>query len=161
MLSPTLKIVFTLLFIAINALNTGAMAQNTYKCGSTYSQTPCPDGKPVNAADTRTAEQQRQANQATQQTQKAANAMEKDRVAQEPKAGASPAASPADTNPTKAGAEPKTTSAKKKKKKEPEFFTAQVAGESKADKKAKKDAAKAKAKADAKTKAKAKADKPA
>jgi hypothetical protein len=39
------------------SLSLGATAQPVYRCGNEYSQTPCPQGRVVDAADPRTAKQ--------------------------------------------------------------------------------------------------------
>ena len=69
--------------IAICALSTGATAQITYKCGDSYSQTPCPGAVVIDTADNRTAEQKLQADSATGRDARIAAAMQKTRIEQE------------------------------------------------------------------------------
>jgi len=69
--------------LAAGALSMTATAQVTYRCGNSYSQTPCPDAVIVNTDDKRTAEQKAQTDMATQRGAKTADAMEKARLQQE------------------------------------------------------------------------------
>lgn len=78
-----------IVFVAACALSTGATAQKVYKCGSTYSQTPCTDAVQVNADDARTAAQKKESEKATSRDMQAAKSMEKKRLAEEKKAQAS------------------------------------------------------------------------
>lgn len=75
--------VLALFLIAASAISTGAAGQNIYKCGSTYSQTPCPDGKPIQINDSRSEAQRSAARQAAERDATRADAMESDRLAQE------------------------------------------------------------------------------
>ena len=43
----------TSILIALGSIPTGASAQNVYRCGSSYSQKPCPDAVVVDVEDTR------------------------------------------------------------------------------------------------------------
>ena len=72
-----------IVLIAIYALSTGATAQITYKCGDSYSQTPCPGAVVIDIADDRTAEQKLQADLATGRDARIAEAMRKARLDQE------------------------------------------------------------------------------
>ena len=56
-----------IIFIAANTIMARAGAQETYKCGNSYSQTPCPGGQKVDADDARSAEQQAQTRAAEQE----------------------------------------------------------------------------------------------
>lgn len=116
--------------IAITALTTGAMAQNVYKCGDAYSQTPCSGGATVDAADQRTPVQKTQADLATRRDAQAADAMEKARLQQEK---TDIAANTPTVKPDVAGTATDigTTHAKKKKKRTPDYFTAEVPGKKK------------------------------
>jgi hypothetical protein len=165
--NPSLKsIAFATLFIAVCAYPVAVSAQNTYKCGNTYSQTPCPDASLLEPADKRSGTQKSQVESAAARTRQAADNMERDRLAQEKRdlagqrgAGAvviSPAAPPESTSAGPVVLNPP------KKGRKGEFFVAQIPGESKADKakklKAEKAASRAaakKAKADAKAATKA------
>jgi hypothetical protein len=127
MQNRTLNAIF---LIAVCALSTGAGAQNTYKCGSSYSQLPCAGGVVIDTADRRTLGQKTQADMATDRNARTADQMEKARLKQEKidiEASMTPW-SPANTETVNT---PETTQAKKKKK-EPEYFVAQAAGEKKA-----------------------------
>lgn len=124
----TLKAIF---LIATCCFSTWALAQNAYKCGDTYNQTPCPGAVAIDATDKRSSEQKTQADDATRRNSEAARAMEKARLEQEKKdlAVNTPPAKPA------SGDALDTTSprqvSKKKKKKAPPYFTAQVPGQKK------------------------------
>lgn len=74
---------FASIFIATSALNTWAKAENIYKCGSSYSQSPCPGGKQVNVDDSRDPQQKKRKDEITQRDAELARDMEKDRLATE------------------------------------------------------------------------------
>jgi hypothetical protein len=75
------------LFAATAALGASAMAQAPiYRCGDSYSQTPCAGGKIIAASDSRSADQKAQTDEATKRNAKAASEMEKARVKDESKA---------------------------------------------------------------------------
>ena len=128
MQSPPLKAV--VLIAIATVLSTGASAQNTYKCGDTYSQLPCPGGIIVNTTDKRTSAQKTQSDLATARDARTAEAMEKARLQREKIdiAANTPTVKPA--SPDKAN-NTQTSQVKKKKKKEQEYFTAQIPGEKK------------------------------
>jgi len=120
-------------------LSFAAGAQKIYKCADSYSQFPCPDGIVVNTLDPRSRAQKEQTDLATRRDANTAEAMEKARLAQEKKDLA------ANLPPSKTSrpAASKKTVAKqltRKKKKEPEYFTAQVPGAKKKPLAAKKNA---------------------
>ncbi|MDD5335447.1 MAG: hypothetical protein PHS32_17070 [Rhodoferax sp.] len=71
--------------LAVILFSTGAKAQNTYRCGNSYSQTPCPGGVIVDAADARTESQKAQTDKASKRDAQIADAMEKARLQQEAK----------------------------------------------------------------------------
>jgi len=77
--------IFASFFIATLLISTCARADNVYKCGNTYSQTPCPQGQTISIDDTRNAEQKRQTDEATRRDDKLANSLQKDRLTQEQK----------------------------------------------------------------------------
>jgi len=58
-------------------------AQTVYRCGNTYSQQPCPEGKAIDASDSRTAEQRKRHDQSVQHEKRTADALEKKRIAEE------------------------------------------------------------------------------
>ncbi len=97
------------------------MAQKVYKCGSSYSQIPCPDGVTVEAEDARTKAQKSAATQNSKSQARQAEALEKERLKDEAQArAADQALAKAHSNKTPADSKPAT----KKKGKEPEYFTA-------------------------------------
>ena len=108
-------------------LSVAAIAQKTYKCGNTYSQLPCPDGVVVNTDDQRTSAQKMQADLATRRDAKAADAMEKARLSQE-KRDLAANMPPSKTSQPAASKKTVAKQITKKKKKAPEYFTAQVPG---------------------------------
>lgn len=112
---------FALVFIAACAVSTGVTAQKIYKCGSSYSQIPCPDGVTVEASDARTSAQKAAAGQASKNQSKQADALEKERLKDEAQART------ADQALAKARTPKASTTSKavaKKKSKDPEYFTA-------------------------------------
>lgn len=122
---------FALFFIAAWAESTWATGTNVYKCGSTYSQTPCDGAVAVQVNDARSKEQKSQSDAATVQQNKTANAMEKARLKDEAQAiaqgkPAKPSTKTAAKAPSKPLADSNVLSPKnhKGKKKESEFFTA-------------------------------------
>jgi hypothetical protein len=133
-----------LLLIAAGALSSIATAQKTYKCGDTYSQTACPGGVLIDTADPRSNAQKVQSDLLISRDAKTADAMQKSRLQQEAKDLAANSSSTLPTAPAPAPAVQDTpqTSQLKKKKKAPEYFTAQVPGEKKKKKAPKKTVAK-------------------
>jgi len=71
------------LLISLFTVSSGLQAQNIYKCGNSYSQTPCPGASTLNLVDARDAAQKSQSDAATRRDHSLAEALEKDRVAQE------------------------------------------------------------------------------
>jgi hypothetical protein len=112
-----------------------ANTQTMYRCGSSYSQQPCPGGSEVTAVAPRPTSDVAQARAAAQADARRADAMEKARLAQEkqaPKAMVMGPKEPAASVPAKAASH-----AKKKEKGKPEEFTAVQPGTVKAKKKSK------------------------
>jgi len=113
---------WVLLIIAPAALH----AQPIYRCGNTYSQTPCADAVVVSADDSRTAAQKAQTDAATAQATRQAAQMERERLAIERGPGA--AAGPAGLSKAKKAARPTAASSRqtspKTKASEPGYFTA-------------------------------------
>lgn len=70
-------------FLSLAALSNGLQAQNIYKCGNSYSQTPCAGASTLNLDDARDAAQKQQSVAATRRDTGLAAALEKDRLAQE------------------------------------------------------------------------------
>jgi len=70
--------------LALAALALGAQAaQPVYRCGSTYSQVPCPEGRVVDATDPRTAAQRAEARRIAALERNQAAQMERERREQE------------------------------------------------------------------------------
>lgn len=74
---------FATLLILLCAISNGLQAQTIYKCGHSYSQTPCPDASTLNLNDAREPAQKRGTDDATQRDAKLAAGLEKDRLTQE------------------------------------------------------------------------------
>ncbi|HNW00670.1 MAG TPA: hypothetical protein PKH04_01245 [Burkholderiaceae bacterium] len=119
---------FAIFLIATCAILTEAEAQKVYKCGNVYSQIPCTDGVGLDAKDNRTSAQKAQADATTARTAAVASQMEKERLAQEKRDLAAQAAlnAPPKSKPVADTKTSKPASKKKKKKADPEFFTAQA-----------------------------------
>ena len=58
----------------------GAQAQSVYRCGNTYSSIPCPEGKVIEATDTRTAAQRAEAKRVAADDQRLAADMRRERL---------------------------------------------------------------------------------
>jgi hypothetical protein len=71
------------IFIAASTVTTGARAENIYKCGSTYSQSPCSNGELLNVDDSRDPQQKLQQDAITQRDAKLGKEMEKTRLSNE------------------------------------------------------------------------------
>lgn len=71
------------LLISLFAASKGLQAQNIYKCGNSYSQTPCPGANTLTLDDARDAAQKQQSDAATRRDTGLAAALEKDRIAKE------------------------------------------------------------------------------
>jgi len=69
-----------LLIVFVSA---GVDAAPVYRCGNTYSQTPCPDGKIVEATDVRSAAQRAEARRVAADEHRLAAQMKHDRLAEE------------------------------------------------------------------------------
>lgn len=74
---------FAILLVATNSFFNCATAENVYKCGNSYSQTPCADGKILTVDDVRSAAQKQEADDAARRNVGLAKSMEQDRLAQE------------------------------------------------------------------------------
>jgi hypothetical protein len=61
----------------------GAHAQEVYRCGNVYSQTPCPQGRLVEAADARSEAQRAEAARVAASERRLATDMRRDRLAEE------------------------------------------------------------------------------
>ncbi len=115
---------FATLLIAVYAVSTGAWGQKVYRCGPSYSQTPCPGAVTVEADDARSPQQKAQADRAIARDVAAANTLDKARLKEEAQAAAP-------TIPNTKSSKTKTAKSKTraKTKKVPEFFTAKAAAE--------------------------------
>lgn len=60
-----------------------AQAQEIYRCGSVYSQTPCPQGRLLEADDSRSEAQRAEAARVAASERRLANEMRRDRLAEE------------------------------------------------------------------------------
>ncbi len=135
-----------LIFIAMCAAFFPATAQTVYRCGSTYSQVPCPGAVAVDTRDVRTQQQKSEKDKANERNAAVASAMEKKRLKEEAQAekvhaanridksnAAAPGAKRADTTPHTKDA--KAERAKKKKtkaqKKASPYFTANAPSDKK------------------------------
>lgn len=79
-----------MLYLTLCGFGSIVNAQAVYRCGPegrSYSQTPCADGRALDAADPRTADQRRQSQAAIATDQRLATALERERLAQERKPG--------------------------------------------------------------------------
>ncbi|MBI2772708.1 MAG: hypothetical protein HYX47_24035 [Burkholderiales bacterium] len=130
----------TIIFIALSAALAPAAAQNTYRCGDTYSQQPCVGGKVVAVEDARTGAQKTQSEAAARRDAKSADALGKERLTQEGTAAKSGPAQPVVASaPQQAASKPVMVKPKK-----PPYFTAVAPlkpGEKKPARKKKKKAA--------------------
>jgi len=95
------------LLLAGAALNAGA-AGPIYRCGSVYSQVPCPDGKLIDSADPRSAAQRAEARRMAAWERRRAAELERERRTREAAAKASaPAASAGEQAKSKRAKPPK------------------------------------------------------
>ena len=129
-----------LLLLAGSTAGLPALGQTVYKCGSVYSQQPCPGAVTIDASDSRTPAQKAQTDTAVAQATKAAAKMEQERLAlekaQNPKPPKKAVQASQSAKTDSSGKTPGTRA--KQKRKEPEYFTAAVATgkkEKKTDKK--------------------------
>lgn len=72
-----------LVLVALCAIQIKAHSQNAYRCGNSYSQTPCPGGVAVDTADNRSSAQKMQSDAVIQRDKATANSMEKSRRQEE------------------------------------------------------------------------------
>lgn len=101
------------------AQGNGAAGPAVYRCGSSYSSTPCPGGHAVATDDARSTEQQREAQDVKRRDAALADQMAADRRAAEREAARKPAVGiappPAASAPQRASTTMTTTTKKKKK----------------------------------------------
>jgi hypothetical protein len=139
-----------LVLIAYCALSTEANAQKVYKCGNSYSQIPCQGADTLEPADNRTAAQKTEALRAQKMQSREADSLEKGRLKEESNTRTADAANRkmaekqakaaqkeelARTKEKAKADSPVILSAPSakphKKSKEPEFFTARKAADTK------------------------------
>ena len=77
-----MKLAAAALMLLLFAVN-GAHAQAVFRCGNVYSQTPCPQGRVVEATDPRSAAQRAEARRVTAAERKLAADMRRDRINEE------------------------------------------------------------------------------
>ena len=70
----------TIILIAIGLVSTGASGQNVYRCGSSYSQKPCPDAVVLDVDDARSKAQKAEADAKTRRETAQVTAIEKARL---------------------------------------------------------------------------------
>ncbi len=130
---------FAIFLIAACSILTRADAQKVYQCGSTISQAPCAGGIERDLRDSRSPEQKKQSEKTSNSAGKSADAMEKSRLASEKQGAATNRGTVITAQPTPAEPSPPTGPVvlKKKKRHEPEHFTAQSPGEKTSKKKPK------------------------
>ena len=76
----TMSLIFA---FAAMSLCTGLSAQTVYRCGSSYSQTPCPGGGTVDTTDSRTPEQRKAHEASVKHEKRAGDTLEKTRLKEE------------------------------------------------------------------------------
>ncbi len=120
-------IAFAIVFAALTATGTAAQAQKVYKCGNTYSQTPCGDGKTLDttAPDASTDIARKQTVDKENKRQlAAAKALEKERLATEAEVRKRHALEAKALEQEKARSAKGSGKDSAKKKEGPQFFTA-------------------------------------
>jgi hypothetical protein len=121
-----------IMLIALLAFLPGVHAQNAYRCGNSYSQTPCPGGVPVAADDSRSKAQKAQSESVIKRDLRTGEAMEKSRLQQEEaqkRTAQLPAEKPVAKSTTTEPGKP--TQSTKKRSRAPEYFTAKTQGDKK------------------------------
>lgn len=132
------------LLLALSALWLPAQAQNVYRCGENYSDTPCPGAKVVPTDDPRSPAQKAQADAATRRDARSAQVLERERLKQEGKPAPATILAPVPASGPALPPTDRTVSQARPKK--PQLFTAispRKPGEAGAKQKKKKKAAQA------------------
>ncbi|GEM_PF-3265929 len=132
----TLHLVLVAFATSLFLMTTGLCHAQTYRCGNSYSATPCADGTAIDASDTRTPAQQKAALASTQRQQTQASALEKDRLKKEASAQKEAKQTQQPTvNASKAPAKNETPTKQhhKPQRKPAEYFTAKDATPKKSD----------------------------
>ncbi len=78
-----MKTLSSLTAAALLVVAPGMSAQTVYRCGSSYSQTPCPGGSTVDASDPRTPEQRKAHETSVKNERRSADSLEKTRLKEE------------------------------------------------------------------------------
>ena len=112
---------------------TAALGQTIYRCGDSYSQTPCPGAVSLQVDDSRSAAQKAHADAATIATHRAATTLERERLAQERASEVNKKRKSPESGGTDAADTPARKAAKKTKP-APPYFTAGVPAEKSRDK---------------------------
>lgn len=112
--------------IVAAATGPAALAQTIYKCGNNYSQSPCPGGTAIEANDSRTPAQKAQADKSVGETARAAERLERERLAAQRAQSAPASTRPAVMTAPKEPASAPRAQPSKAKKPGPEYFTAAV-----------------------------------
>lgn len=125
---------FLIALLASSAAQMPVQAQTVYRCGSSYSQTPCPGSTPLDVSDERSKAQKSQTDAAIRRDHQTAESMEKNRLKQEDSQARTIAAQSAGRDAGKATApgeqpSPKNKTHADKKGRKSEYFTASSAGE--------------------------------
>ena len=126
------------LLLALSGFWLPAQAQNVYRCGESYSNTPCPGARVVPTDDARSPAQRAQTDAATRRDARSAQVLENERLKEEGKP-AQAIIPPAKPEPAAAATDRTQSKAKAKK---PELFTAVAPKKPGEGKKKKKKAAK-------------------
>jgi hypothetical protein len=140
--------ILAILFIAVCTFSTGAYAQKVYRCGNTYSQSPCPGGNAVDTSGSQVRAEAKKSQADADRSAKAADKMEKLRLAQEKRDRANNGATVIDAqplprdardakDPKSAGGKSDPPAAGKQKRSGSELFTAKAPTEPKPESKSK------------------------
>jgi hypothetical protein len=78
-----MKTLSHILMITALVACSGLKAQTVYRCGSSYSQTPCPGGSAIDASDPRTPEQRKAREAHAREEKRTGDALEKTRQREE------------------------------------------------------------------------------
>ncbi len=125
MTSPQPQIAFFLIAACVHLTGPAAAnASETWRCGNSYSDQPCPGGKAIDASDPRNSADRRAADAATRRDRAAADTLERERLRRE--AMARQQSQPIVIAKERvAVSQPKPHAGKKKRgRREPEYFTA-------------------------------------
>jgi len=129
-MKPKTRRQFAAAIIAAGAFAAGAAAAQTWRCGNSYSDRPCDNGRLIDTDDARSKAQQHDAGAAARRNAKVADTLAQDRQRLEAAAPRGPAvvAMPSDATPApapKRSEAPKTPKRSKTRTRQPpEYFTA-------------------------------------